>query len=494
MSNDENPPGPDRTIIRPSRRAAPPAPAAPLPPASPYPAEPQQQQQQGGGWEQPGGANPPAWSQAPAQPYPAPPPPEPVAAPAYPPAPPHAAIAGAELSFSEGEPELHGPEPLVAAASRLIRLGGELRTMPVAPDLVRLRALVVRERAAFAARAQRLGVEAATVRLADYTLCAFIDDAVMTTPWGNGSAWTKPTLLAEFHNDTRGGEAVFNIASHMEQDPRREPRLLELVYLCLSLGFEGRMAMVPQGEARLSNHRDGLHNVIRRMREAPVGDLSPQWRGKATPATIRAPLVPLWAALAGIAAVALLVFSVLYFRLSAQSDAAIASLSETVGTAPLTAPPAPAAPLPGFAQMGSILQPDIDAGRVKLLREGGDVVIRLVNQGVFESGTAELARDLSDTFGRIAQAAKIAGGPLKISGHTDNQPVKATLSYPSNQALSEARANAVRDGLAKAGIADSQLSATGYADSQPIADNATPAGRQENRRVEIRVASNAAWE
>jgi len=480
MSNDDDQRNPDRTIIRPARTGSSGPPPAPR-------LEPGATSQTGNEWQPPstGGAAPP-YPQYPASGY------DP--APVYPSRGIPGAPEGAELSFADAEPELHGPEPLVAAASRLIRLGGELRMMPLAPDLPKLRDLIVRERNAFAARARNLGVDMGTIQVADYTLCAFIDDAVMTTPWGKGSSWSTPSLLAQFHNDTRGGEVVFNIAAQMEQDPRREPRLLELVYQCLSLGFEGRMALIPQGQARLAHHREGLHNVIGRMRAPPTGDLSPQWRGKPISAVVRAPLIPLWAALAGIAALALLLFSLLFLRLSAQSDAALAALSETVGIAPLAAPPPPASPMPGFERMRSILQPDIDAGRVELLREGGDVVIRLVNQGVFESSSAELARDLSDTFGRIAEAAMIAGGPLKIRGHTDNQPVKPSLRYPSNQALSEARAEAVRGGLVDAGVPADQMSAAGYADSQPIAANDSPAGRQENRRVEIRVASNAAWE
>jgi outer membrane protein OmpA-like peptidoglycan-associated protein len=73
---------------------------------------------------------------------------------------------------------------------------------------------------------------------------------------------------------------------------------------------------------------------------------------------------------------------------------------------------------------------------------------------------------------------------IELRGHTDNQ---GTKDY--NQKLSEARAKAVVDYLVERGIDRSRLTSIGYGKSQPIADNATSEGRQQNRRVEYRVVS-----
>ncbi|OZV70922.1 OmpA family protein [Winogradskyella aurantia] len=69
---------------------------------------------------------------------------------------------------------------------------------------------------------------------------------------------------------------------------------------------------------------------------------------------------------------------------------------------------------------------------------------------------------------------------FSIDGHTDSTGSKAT-----NQRLSERRANAVRDYLIANGISADRLTATGYGEDKPIADNRTRAGREENRRVEV---------
>ncbi len=71
---------------------------------------------------------------------------------------------------------------------------------------------------------------------------------------------------------------------------------------------------------------------------------------------------------------------------------------------------------------------------------------------------------------------------VDINGYTDNQG-----AAEKNRALSEARANAVRDYLVKKGITADRLSAAGFGDENPLADNKTAAGRAKNRRVELKV-------
>ncbi|WP_213982645.1 type IVB secretion system protein IcmH/DotU, partial [Sphingomonas sp. dw_22] len=400
----------------------------------------------------------------------------------------------ARLDFATAEPDLYGPEPLVAAAGRLIHLASQIRSMPVGPDLGALRRLAIQELEAFGPRARQLGLEPKSIQLAHYILCAFLDDAVMSTPWGANSPWSQQSLLAAYHNDTQGGDRMFQFAERMEQDPNREPRLMELLYQCLSLGFEGRAALDPRGESLLHQRRARLAGAIAGRKGPPPGDLSPQWRGHSIAAGRYAPRVPLWAILSGLAAIGLLVFAALLFRLSTQGDAAIASLNQAVGTAQIVpAPPPPESATPTYQRMGEILAPDIKSGRLELLREGNEIVIRLHNVGLFPSAQAEPSSAWNDTFGRVAQAANLSKGPMRIEGHTDNQAIRS-LQFPSNQELSLARAKGVAGAIGGAGLTDSsRISTAGLGDTRPIGDNASDDGRRENRRVEIRVANDIAW-
>ncbi|MEH3106673.1 MAG: type IVB secretion system protein IcmH/DotU [Sphingomonas fennica] len=485
MSDKDQPPPVERTIIRPARPVPPPGaqPAAggfAPPPPPPPPA--------GGGQERTviapqGGAMPPGFGSAAPQ----------GAAPPPPPPPPRGG-APARLDFADAEPEMFGPEPLVAAAGRLIHLATRLRTMAVGPDLSALRQLTIAELDAFSKRAQGLGLEPRSVQLAHYILCAFLDDAVMATPWGANSPWSQHSLLAAYHNDVQGGERLFQFAERMEQDPNREPRLMELLYLCLSLGFEGRAALDPRGASLLQQRRARLAGAIARVRGGEPDELSPQWHGQAVGAGAFAPRVPLWVAVMGLALVGLVIFSALLFRLSSETTAAVTALDQAVGTRVLPpAPPAPETETPTYDRIRAILASDVDAGRLAVLREGNDIVLRLVNQGLFASGSADVSGAWGPTFVRLAEAANLTRGQLRIEGHTDNQQIRS-LAFPSNLQLSQARAAAVGRALRSAGLQNGdRIRTDGYGDGQPIGDNATEDGRRENRRVEIRVANDVAW-
>ncbi len=107
------------------------------------------------------------------------------------------------------------------------------------------------------------------------------------------------------------------------------------------------------------------------------------------------------------------------------------------------------------------------------------VVLRGVT---FEIGRSALKPD-SYTILDIVAASLVANPDIKIeiAGHTDN-----TGSAATNTRLSQARAEAVRAYLASKGVAPDRMIARGYGPTQPVAPNTTPAGRAQNRRVELR--------
>ena len=103
----------------------------------------------------------------------------------------------------------------------------------------------------------------------------------------------------------------------------------------------------------------------------------------------------------------------------------------------------------------------------------------------FETGLSTLRKESYPALNELVAGLKAKPGlVIEIAGHTDN------VGKPeSNQKLSEDRANAVRDYLMKHGIEEKRVTAKGYGDTQPVASNATPQGRQENRRTEVRIIS-----
>ncbi|MGA3012964.1 MAG: OmpA family protein [Bacteroidales bacterium] len=103
----------------------------------------------------------------------------------------------------------------------------------------------------------------------------------------------------------------------------------------------------------------------------------------------------------------------------------------------------------------------------------------------FETRLSTLRKESFPALNELVDALKSKKSlVIEIAGHTDN------VGRPeANQKLSEDRANAVRDYLVKHGIDPKRVTAKGYGDTQPVASNDTPDGRQQNRRTEVRIIS-----
>lgn len=114
---------------------------------------------------------------------------------------------------------------------------------------------------------------------------------------------------------------------------------------------------------------------------------------------------------------------------------------------------------------------------VQTLAEDGRVALSGVT---FDFNRASLRPDSLPALVAARDAILTLGGDWRIEGHTDDRG-----SHSYNQALSEARALAVRDWLVSAGLSSGQLSAQGFSFDRPVADNGTDAGRAQNRRVEL---------
>lgn len=116
-------------------------------------------------------------------------------------------------------------------------------------------------------------------------------------------------------------------------------------------------------------------------------------------------------------------------------------------------------------------------------------VISLKDLGFFNSGEAVLLPGAAGKIGRIAKVLSQHGLDLRVEGHSDNQPIH-TAEFRSNWELSTARAMTVMLLLVDdSGIDPRKVSVAGYGEYRPIADNATPEGRQMNRRVDLVVVA-----
>lgn len=110
------------------------------------------------------------------------------------------------------------------------------------------------------------------------------------------------------------------------------------------------------------------------------------------------------------------------------------------------------------------------------------VEVEIKTDILFPSGSAEIEASAVDVLNRVADILRPLTYRLRVEGHTDNRPI-ATTQFPSNWELSGARASRIVRLLESRGVDPARMSVAGQGEHQPVADNATPEGRNRNRRV-----------
>lgn len=387
----------------------------------------------------------------------------------------------AEPLSLDAQPET-GVEPLIAAAQPLLAAAPRLRQSARQEDPEALKRALADGLRRFEQTAVRLGVPRDRVLAARYVLCTALDEAAASTPWGGNGVWAANNLLVQFHDETWGGEKVFRLMQKMATDVAANRDLLQLMYLTLALGFEGRYRVADQGAAQVRHLRHRMHELLSSRAEAVPTALSPSGSPRPDAADAGARLrdgVSVWLVAAVTVAVLALSYGGLRLALSDRTQPVFATLAALDAPAPvLAAPPAEETP-----RLAGFLKPEIAAGLVTVTDLADRSVIVMTGDRFFDPGSASLDPSLRPLLTRIAEALRPLPGQVLITGHTDSVPIR-TARFPSNWHLSQARADSVREGLAER-VPAARLRAEGRADAEPVADNATPAGRARNRRVVI---------
>ncbi|MDY6943388.1 MAG: type IVB secretion system protein IcmH/DotU [Pseudomonadota bacterium] len=202
----------------------------------------------------------------------------------------------------------HGVNPLIDAASVLISVIIQLRDNAAVPDPMQLRGQLVDEIKQFETEARRSVDNPAVISAARYSLCSVIDEMVLKTSWGGSSAWSSQSLLSTFHNETWGGEKFFQILDRLLAEPERNTELLELMFLCLGLGFEGKYGIMDNGRALLDDLEERVFRAIQRNRGDFERELSPHWQGAKIATRTLGRSVPPWVVAAVTSALLLVIF------------------------------------------------------------------------------------------------------------------------------------------------------------------------------------------
>jgi type VI secretion system protein ImpK len=228
-----------------------------------------------------------------------------------------------------------------------------------------------------------------------------------------------------------------------------------------------------------------------RQQQSPDPALSPHWQGVQAPYRPARAVVPTWVMAAGALAVIGGLFVWFSTGLNAESDVSFARLiaaplpqmPQIVRAAPVRPPP-PAPRVEAPEPLYVFLKPEIDQKLVVVLGDRATPIVRILNRGMFPSGSATVAPTYVRLLERIGEALKAEKGPVTVNGYTDNQPIH-TVQFPSNFQLSAARAEAARAIIVRALGDPGRITAQGHADADPVDSNATPEGRDLNRRIEV---------
>lgn len=141
----------------------------------------------------------------------------------------------------------------------------------------------------------------------------------------------------------------------------------------------------------------------------------------------------------------------------------------------------------------SIFQPEVKSRKVKITEDQRGIVISLVADAFYESGSPELTREgltVIDKLGQFLSSGEFEENDIRVEGHTDNTPVSPDsafyFQYPTNWELSSARAvKIIRILNEEHNIRGDNLEAIGYGEYQPVETNDIEEGRAYNRRIEI---------
>ena len=198
----------------------------------------------------------------------------------------------------------------------------------------------------------------------------------------------------------------------------------------------------------------------------------------------------------------LFAFFVVMYSVSHVSQEKYKTLSETLNAAFSTQNNTPSEPtasaqdaeVAALEDLASAIEEQLDSlpveGDIQLSANENWVELTLSSELLFASGKAKPNNDARRVFAELADLLAPFSNEIQVSGHTDDIPI-SNEDYESNWALSSARAIAIVNELAFQGVNPSRLSAAAFGEHRPVADNSTEEGRALNRRVVVRVASNA---
>ncbi|UCX04434.1 type VI secretion system protein TssL [Shewanella glacialimarina] len=372
--------------------------------------------------------------------------------------------------------------PIVDFAGTLLSICTQLKASTQHDDVDTLRVHCVELIKNYEQQLRNADVASDDIKSARYCICCFIDEVVLNTPWGEQSYWASDSLLSTFHNETLGGEYFFTLLDTSLVHSNEKSNLLELMYLCLTLGFVGKMRVEHQGDQKLEAFRERIYLAIQSTKDEVHRELSPSWRQNiASHLTFQHPF-PLW--VIGVLFGVLLLFIYMGFSYSINDYSSQAYKQLTSVVPWQQAEEEQQISRDEALLLQQLLQTEISKNILEVEQLNDRVRIRISAGELFSSGNTQPRSDFEAILAKIARTLESTSGKILITGHTDDEAI-FTSKYPSNWHLSLARATSIGDVLAQSASLRGRIWPEGRGESEPRVANDSDLNRTLNRRIEI---------
>jgi len=407
-------------------------------------------------------------------------------------------------------------------ATPLLAVMARLPGLPPPPDPEALHNSIVTALRRFPAAARTAGIGPDQMRAAHFILCAAFDDVVRRTAWGQEPLWLEHSFTRTFYKSLEPGPSLITLLQHLllEPEPETSPsapqpsnphhEVLELVSICLALGFDGRSAL--KGAVDIQLLRDTVHLAILAERGEPATALSPSWQGVPAPRPSLLAMIPVWviASLAGALLAGLYVLLAVSLENNASrfhqhlvallpdrpaviahpeppaSEGGLDASPSRLDDATAAAPP-PSEPSTRADRLRNALAEDLSAGRIEFFTTKAGDGLRIAASVLFNRTGEALSAPGTALIQRLAAALDTEPGHIQVIGHTDGG-FAPNLRFSSSLAFTEAQASAVARALINRLHASERVEIEGRADTEPLIVNGLPASREQNRRIEIMFA------
>jgi type VI secretion system protein ImpK len=376
---------------------------------------------------------------------------------------------------------------LEAAKPLLLAIAQTPRELPDATSINAWYELLTQEVNAFTQICSKANIRREHAVTASFCLTTALDEVANNTRWGGTrdierpGIWAGQQLASRFHGDIQGGKKFFLLVGRLSTHAEEHLDLLEVMYYILGLGFEGQYSNITNNRRELETIRHRLLALISSARGSVPRELSPHWRGETPDKNKFWRDIPIWVNVSLFGLVVFALFSWYKYHLLEQS-AIVQEKISAIGK--LTPPPV------RILRLSELLRDEIAQGKVLVDEDDFHSAVTFKGDDMFVTGKAQVNPGILPLLNRIAQEIGKVPGTVQVIGHSDNRPIRMA-GFPDNHALSKARADNVAKELEARGVLPTRIKTFGKADSEPIADNATPVGRARNRRVQIVVQQSS---